>query len=93
VFETVLPNRDAKPTRELSERAAKRLAELGYLHDRLTAGVDELTNDPDDRARLLMSDLLEYYRRESKPEWWAYFDRMAKNSPSGGVNARWRSAG
>jgi uncharacterized protein len=68
-FETVLPNRDSKPPRELNERAAGRLSELQDLHEQLTAGVDELTADPDERAHLLMSDLLEYHRRESKPEW------------------------
>jgi hypothetical protein len=78
LFETVLPNRDAKAPRELSEDAAGRLAELRDLQERLTAGVDELTDDLDERARLLVSDLLEYHRRESKPEWWAYFERMTK---------------
>jgi predicted RecB family nuclease len=27
------------------------------------------------RARWLLGSLLEYYRRESKPEWWKYFER------------------
>jgi hypothetical protein len=78
IFETVLPNRDAKPAREPTERAAERLSELEDLQARLTAGVDELTDDPDERARLLVSDVLEYHRRESKPAWWAYFERMTK---------------
>jgi uncharacterized protein len=78
LFETVLPNRDAKAPRELSEDVADRLAELRDLQERLTAGISELTDDPAERARLLVSDLLEYHRRESKPEWWAYFERMTK---------------
>ncbi|MDQ3678203.1 MAG: TM0106 family RecB-like putative nuclease [Actinomycetota bacterium] len=78
LFGAVLPNRDAKPARELSERAVERQTELEELQARLTVGVDELTDDSDERARLLMSELLEYHRRESKPEWWAYFERTAK---------------
>ena len=77
MFETVLPNRDAKPPRELSERAAQRRSELQQLQERLTAGLPEQTGDPDERARLLMAELLEYHRREAKPEWWTYFERMA----------------
>ena len=76
-FETVLPNRDAKPPRELSERAAERRSELQDLQERLTAGLSEQTDDSDERARLLLSELLEYHRREAKPEWWTYFERMA----------------
>ncbi|MGE0446713.1 MAG: TM0106 family RecB-like putative nuclease, partial [Vicinamibacterales bacterium] len=29
-------------------------------------------------ASRLLADLLEYHRREAKPEWWAYFDRRQK---------------
>ena len=28
---------------------------------------------------LLLADLLNYHRREAKPEWWAYFDRQKKS--------------
>ena len=28
------------------------------------------------RARWLLGNLLQYYRREQKPEWWDYFDRL-----------------
>ena len=78
LFETVLPNRDAKPARELNERAAERLSELDELQERLTAGVDELTDNLDELARLLLSELLQYHRREDKPAWWVYFERMSK---------------
>ncbi|MEQ1897467.1 MAG: TM0106 family RecB-like putative nuclease [Vicinamibacterales bacterium] len=29
-------------------------------------------------ASILLADLLEYHRREAKPEWWAYFERQQK---------------
>ena len=78
-FDTVLPRRDAKPAHELTSRAAERLAELEDLQERLIIGAAELTDDLEERAHVLMSDLLEYHRRESKPEWWAYFERMTKS--------------
>ncbi len=31
------------------------------------------------RARWLMAQLLDYHRREDKPVWWAYFDRLSKS--------------
>lgn len=30
----------------------------------------------DDHARWLMADLLQWHRRETKPEWWLYFERV-----------------
>jgi predicted RecB family nuclease len=77
-FQVVLPNRDAKPARELTERQAERESELENLQTRLTGGIDELTLDPDEQAQLLMSELLRYHGRERKSEWWAYFERMTK---------------
>lgn len=43
----------------------------------LDAAADDETLQPDDdsRARWLMADLLQWHRREAKPEWWAYFER------------------
>ena len=43
----------------------------------LDAAADDETLRPDDdsRARWLMADLLQWHRREAKPEWWSYFER------------------
>ncbi|HMD01449.1 MAG TPA: TM0106 family RecB-like putative nuclease, partial [Candidatus Baltobacteraceae bacterium] len=35
---------------------------------------------PDDRARWLAAQLLLYHRREAKPAWWAYFDRLERKT-------------
>ncbi len=32
----------------------------------------------DQRARWLTADLLQWHRREAKPEWWQYFDRVLR---------------
>ena len=31
------------------------------------------------RSAALLADLLDYHRREAKPEWWAYFERQKKS--------------
>ena len=31
-------------------------------------------------AGALLADLLEYHRREARPEWWAYFDRLGRTA-------------
>jgi predicted RecB family nuclease len=52
--------------------------EIDALHAALTAGIpDEAEDrDGDERARWLMAQLIDYHRREAKPAWWAYFDRL-----------------
>jgi predicted RecB family nuclease len=79
-FDTVLPSRDAIEAKERSPEAEARLAETARLKDELNAGLPEEEDEgtPDQRARQLMADLLEYHRREAKPEWWAYFDRIGE---------------
>ncbi len=53
-------------------------AELDELHAALTAGVpdDDDGWDDDQRAHWLMAQLTDYHRREAKPAWWAYFERL-----------------
>ena len=55
----------------------------------------------DQRARWLMADLLQWHRREAKPEWWRYFERVCATRtttsspirrPSAGWSSRARSA-
>ena len=37
---------------------------------------DAVDQDDDQHARWLMAQLLDYHRREAKPAWWAYFERL-----------------
>ncbi len=53
-------------------------AELDELQSALAGDVPD---DPDDRdadqqSRWLLAELLDYHRREAKPAWWAYFERL-----------------
>jgi uncharacterized protein len=52
--------------------------QLDQLQTALLDGVPDGSADRDDgqRAHWLMTQLLDYHRREAKPVWWAYFDRM-----------------
>jgi uncharacterized protein len=53
--------------REPSEEAAEKLAERARVRDELLVGAEE--GDP----RWLLAQLLDYHRREEKPQWWEYF--------------------
>jgi predicted RecB family nuclease len=59
-------------TQEAQEAASDGLA------SRLTAGLPERAADrtPEEQARWLLAQLVNWHRREAKPEWWAYFNRM-----------------
>ena len=63
---------------EPSEPDPELQAELDALQGTLTAGVPDDAEDRDDtqRARWLMAQLIDYHRREAKPSWWAYFERL-----------------
>jgi predicted RecB family nuclease len=53
-------------------------AELDELQAALIAQVPDAAADRDDdqHAHWLMAQLLDYHRREAKPAWWAYFERL-----------------
>lgn len=72
----------ARPTAttvdEPDEPAAEQAAEIAELVARLTEGID-VAPDPDDHeryARWLLAQLIDWHRREAKPEWWMYFQRL-----------------
>src|SRR6185503_12141663 len=39
---------------------------------------DPMERTPQQHARWLLSQLLHWHRREEKPEWWWFFDRLEK---------------
>jgi predicted RecB family nuclease len=67
--------------REVSEEAAEAFEERERLRAELLA---DLPDDPSaltdaQRPRYLAAQLLEYHRREAKPVWWAFFDRLGRS--------------
>ena len=61
------------------EGVAAHSAEVAELVERLTADMEEPPDDsapPDLRSRWLLANLLDWHRREAKPEWWRYFHRV-----------------
>jgi predicted RecB family nuclease len=56
--------------RERSEEAEKRDEERDRVRDKLLAGAEE--GEP----RWLLAQLLDYHRREGRPQWWAYFHNL-----------------
>ena len=72
---------EPEPPRELKDEAAEALAERERLRAELLAGLPDDPNEltEDERPRYLAAHLLEYHRREAKPVWWAFFDRLGKS--------------
>ncbi len=65
-----IPWKTTKPYDETEKRAEE---------DALTARRRERLQALGTPEALLLADLLNYHRREAKPEWWAYFDRQKKS--------------
>jgi uncharacterized protein len=65
-----IPWKTTKPYEETEKRAEE---------DALTARRRERLQTLGTPEALLLADLLNYHRREAKPEWWAYFDRQKKS--------------
>ncbi len=74
-----VPRPAARPT---DRTEAQIEAQLGVdeLVRRLTSGVPDepSARSPEQQAGWLLAQLLNWHRREEKPEWWAYFERLAK---------------
>jgi predicted RecB family nuclease len=68
--------RPSAESQEASAELTERLREARALVARLTAGVRELREQrsPEQEARWLLAQMLEYHRRESKSTWWRYYN-------------------
>ena len=63
--------------RRRARRAPQQLARHAEV-ERLEAALLADARRPP--ARRLLADLLQYHRREARPEWWAYFDRLGRTA-------------
>lgn len=71
--------RPPMPEETPPEGVAAHSTEVSELVDRLTAGISEppdASSPPELRSRWLLANLLDWHRREAKPEWWGYFHRV-----------------
>ncbi len=61
-----------------SERVETRDAEVEAVAARLTDGIPESRDDrdPDQQVRWLLAQMLDWHRREAKPEWWNHYARL-----------------
>ncbi len=64
-----------------SEVQAQTEAHTAALAARLVAGLpdDCGARMPDQQARWLLSHLLDWHRRESRPDWWAWYERRGRS--------------
>ena len=58
--------------RRRARSSSRRHAEVERLEAALLGG------RPRTRRKRLLADLLQYHRREARPEWWAYFERLGR---------------
>jgi uncharacterized protein len=65
-----IPWRKPPDERERSEEAEKRDEERDRIREELLAGAEE--GEP----HWLLAQLLDYHRREGRPQWWAYFHNL-----------------
>jgi uncharacterized protein len=65
---------DGKPSESVSEREAI----VAALATQLTDGVSDARDERDDeqQARWLLARMLDWHRREDKPDWWMYYARQ-----------------
>lgn len=70
--------RESKDPPEVDPEFVARAAALEVVADGWTPGESEPDHSREHQAWLLRH-LLEYHRRESKPEWWEYFEREKKD--------------
>lgn len=77
-FGVAIPWRPRTEPHEVSPEAMAILDEIGWIEAALVEGLpDDLAEaSKEQRARWLMAQLLHYHRREEKPVWWAYFNRL-----------------
>jgi len=68
-----LPWPETPEPQPLSTEATEALDARQQLRQELLAGAEPGT------PRWLAGELLEYHRREARPAWWAYFDRLGKS--------------
>ena len=63
---------------EISEKAKRYARELAIVTHKLNKEIQQSENG--DPLRSTLIDLLDFYKRDEKPQWWSYFDR--KELPS-----------
>src|SRR5207245_2752113 len=64
-----------------SEAVVAASAEVALRVERLTANVppDPDRRNPPERGRWLLAQLLDWHRREAKPQWWTFYDLATKS--------------
>jgi predicted RecB family nuclease len=77
---------DAVPRPEVADgQAPETVAEADAKVEELTLAlldgipVDPAERDGDQQGRWLLAQLLGWHRREARPEWWAWFDRLERS--------------
>ncbi len=72
--------RPAPRSMEPAERLHEQETQVARLAARLTADIpdDAAQRSPEQQGRWLLAQLLGWHRREDRPEWWAFYERLRK---------------
>lgn len=71
----------AIPWRPMPEKAKEPVVDPADPNAALRQSLNNAARDPlDVEPTRLLAGLLDYHRREDKPEWWAYFDRLESST-------------
>jgi len=67
--------RPADPDEAATENVTAWVAKIQALANRLTAGIPDDPNarNAEQQARWILANILDWHRREAKPEWWDYY--------------------
>ena len=63
---------------ELSDKAKLYAKQLGILKNKLESEIDteQFSNNQELNYKRILIDLLDFHKRDQKPQWWTYFDRI-----------------
>jgi uncharacterized protein len=68
--------RSGDPSEDLADVLERNRQRVARLTEGVPADAAERTDEQ--QARWLLAQLLEWHRRDAKPEWWAHYDRLSK---------------
>ena len=56
------------------------MSEQSILEEKLTREAESISDPETKRVQLLIAHLLQFHKREDKPMWWSYYDRLKMNA-------------
>lgn len=71
-----IPKKERRVPETIASEPGERLAELADLSNQVLKGIPATNRTPTEQAIAMIAAAIGFHRREDKPFWWAFFDRM-----------------